>query len=59
MLEWRAFVNGNRFHKKIRDSKNEDTKSYWYLFCFRFIKFPSGVHDLSPNACVNLLITQV
>ncbi|CAF1855711.1 hypothetical protein NRS6141_04350 [Bacillus subtilis] len=46
------------FTKKIRDSKNEDTKSYWYLFCFRFIKFPSGVHDLSPNACVNLLITQ-
>lgn len=27
---------------------DEDTKSYWYLFCFRFIKSPLGVHDLPP-----------
>lgn len=28
---------------------DEDTKSYWYPFCFRLIKSPLGVHDLPPN----------
>lgn len=31
---------------------DEDTKAYWYLFCFIFI---IGVHDLSPMTC-NFLV---